>query len=257
MIATDTQARPTTFGMSFADRMQRAKDKQRQVLEFLASGEALSSRSVIQRVIGASPTRAKDLLKKMVDAGLLKSKEYKTATFKIVMYAITEDGIGTLAEADFAKAREPSWGEVSSVQLQHHLASQDVRLKVMGNEKFVSWTPTRFLRYETFGRMPDALLTMQGEKGPVKIAIEIERFAKSTRRYGEIVPAILADISKSRYDLVYFISPEDNIKAVMNSFKNTRKMYSNGEVLPVKKADFARFRFMNASTFSETMRIDQ
>lgn len=257
MTAEITKARPETFGLSFKDRMQRSKDKQRSVLEFLASGEAISSRSVIQRVIEGSPTRTKDLLKKMVDAGLLKSKSYKTATFNITMYAITENGIGLLPEADFARAREPQWGEVSSVQLQHHLAGQEIRLKASINPKFVDWTPERFLRYEKFARRPDALLTFSSEKGPVKIAIEIERYAKSIRRYGDIIPEILNDIECGRYDLVFFISPEDNIKAVMNSFKNTQKMYSNGEVLPVKKTDFARFRFVNYSTFPEAKRIDQ
>lgn len=229
--------------MPYAERMARNEAKKRIVLDFLASGESYTTVAVAADLLQMSLRRTRDALEGLVKDGSLKSEIHRVDAHSLTLYGITGHG---LAIADKLDSPEFEKGRVNSAYIAHHIDGQRMRLKAEA-AGWTGWTPDRAMR--TAGeKRPDAFcISPQG----YKVAIEIERHAKSPKRYSEFLAKYLAAITAKRFDFVYFVCPVGVETMVERSLRKVAVVKYAGDTVRLEEKHLARFKFFNFDTFCE------
>ena len=90
-------------------------------------------------------------------------------------------------------------------------------------------------------KYPDALAVRPDGQ---KVAIEVERNVKSTKRYSEILVAHVAARRQGNWEWIYYLAPDDRIRnRVERAFKEIKRATWRGQVVEIGIRHLDPFRF--------------
>lgn len=249
-------------------RMERAKEKQQWVLDFLRD-EIYSSTQILADVMCVEDRAARTTLDRLHKAGLLVRDEIRFMESRaLTLWGITATGVlegVEPAEIATMSLRHHEPGRVSPLTVQHTLDVQRCRLLCEGEALgYEDWTSGRLLPGQSekrghparWAQYPDAVASAPVKDGKrVKVAIEVERTRKSPARYVQIIRGHLINIERQRYAAVIYFCPEkaqaEALKALFERLALEKKIVfvtGNGEhLVPSDKviSQFFRFRALN------------
>jgi len=195
---------------NYQDRMRRSQENKEKILFFLKT-EIYSTAKILSNLLKfktVSPIYS--ILKKMEEDKLIIKHEVMTnSDNKINLYGITSHGyIMTLDEKDNQLKTitfQPS--KVSLSTLQHRLDIQKNRI-VAENKNF-EWRSLHNVKLNSNIKLPDALIRTDSSK---VYAIEIERVAKSPKRYSEIINKLTIQANDKNWSGVIYLFPSKQLK---------------------------------------------
>lgn len=235
---------PDFLKMSPSDRARRHQQKTAVVLGFLGSGEGYSILPVVAELLQTSERNALRLLQKLVEDKLIKVDEKILTHTRQKLYGITDHGLSMVGAAKEVRAFQigktnPSW-------VQHHVDCQRARIKCE-MAGWSGWVPGRILMGKNADRLkklPDALAIRPDGR---RVAIEIERFVKSTKRTCDVLGMHLQQISVGKYDLVYYITP--HVEAQQRAFERVEFVPVENKKIKLNDMHRARFKVFDLTKF--------
>jgi hypothetical protein len=227
--------------MTYAQKQQRAADKRRLLLAFLASGEVYTTVQIAAELLQASPLTAWRLLQAMVAEKSLKVDEKPVPFSSLKIYGVTAHGIGITVSAH-PRCREFFPGTTSPSYLAHHLEGQHIRI-ILERAGWTDYVPGKLLYVENGQRLkklPDALATRPDGR---RVAVEIERNVKSEKRMTDMVGGHLAQIVAGHYDLLYYFTPHED--ALQRVFQKVENVVVDSEKVKLTDSHRARFKILD------------
>lgn len=224
--------------MPYQERLARSAEKRLKVCQFLAGGEVYSTSAVLSELLGLFPTGTRRLLTSMQKDKLLVSEALAPG---LVVWGVTPHG---LALADRCGDPHHELGRTNPAYVQHRLDRQLMRLAAE-RAGWTGWTTERalHLQAEALGiklrKIPDAIATTPDGRGVV--AIEIERHAKTPKRYQEVLVAYLQEIKAGRYHHVDMVCPDSVAHLVRRALDKVETVKFQGEVVRLDEKQRARF----------------
>ncbi len=243
----------------------RAAEKRQQVLRFLRD-EKYTITDLVTQLLGVAPSNALSTLYSMERKGLIVRDELEFMGHRIAtIWGITSEGILEAFEPEeiaTANTRPYSPGRISPRTIEHTLDVQRWRLR-LEKAGCNAWKPTRLLpgqekprnHKDRWSVYPDGIAwipqkTSSGEVGEIVVAFEIERTAKSSQRYVQIIRGHLKNIQAGRYGGVFYVCPEqkkaDTLKALFSRLIEEKQIrYDPGGEEPLWDASrtITLFRF--------------
>ena len=235
----------TLSPMSFSDKQARAAEKRQAILEFLASGETYTTLAVAARVMGCSDRSAIRTLDALIRDGAMKSESLFVQSRRIRLFGITPHGLALANEFD-SSYFEP--GRTNPSYVPHHLATQQARLAAEAGG-WSGWQPGKTLGKAGFLKVPDALAT---RPDGTTVAIEIERHAKTKKRYEQVISCHLQEITKKSWGEVHYLTPPELILPLQNIFQRIETIPVKGERVQLVDKHRARFRFFSLAEWPST-----
>lgn len=223
--------------ISHAEKQQRAAEKRRMLLTFLASGESYTTLQIISDLLKVSDDTALRLVKKLVAEQILRADLKAVPFSNLKLYGITAHGLG-ITDGSHPKCKEFYPGTLNPSFLMHHLDGQRVRI-ALERAGWTAYVPGKLLYVENEKRLkalPDALATRPDGK---VIAIEIERHIKSHKRMTEVVAAHLKQILEKKYSFVYYFTPHN--AGLERVFKSIEFVKFDSEKIMINDSHRARF----------------
>jgi DNA-binding Lrp family transcriptional regulator len=224
--------------ISYSEKQQRAAEKRRILLDFLASGEVYTTLSIISTLLKTSEDTALRLVKKLTDEKILRADLKAVPFSNLKVYGITAHGLA-ITENAHAKCREFYPGSLNPSYLMHHIEGQKVRI-TLERAGWNNYIPGKLLYVENEKRMkslPDALITRPDGK---IVAIEIERTIKSHKRMMEVVGAHIQQIVAGHYTAVYYFTPHlSGLERLMNRVESVQ---CGSEKIKLNDSHRARFK---------------
>lgn len=107
------------------------------------------------------------------------------------------------------------------------------------------------MRFENLKKIPDAVAT---DRAGNRVAIEIERFCKTPKRYQEIIAAHLEMIAGGKYALVHYVCPHGVDRLIKKSFEKIEVVKSKGGVEKLNQAHRERFQFFDFNNWPEVQK---
>lgn len=230
--------------MDYQLRLARRQLKQARLLTFLASGETYTSTELAARIMSVSRPNAFRTLQSMEREHLVKSeKHHGPSKHYLTLWGITDHGAG-MAGIDDAPIFQ--LGRTNPAYIPHRLDGQRMRLAAEA-AGWRDWTPERMMSGRGLTKVPDAAATSPAGE---RVAIEIERNAKTAKRYAEIVLAYIQTFKAGTFHHVDFVCPAPQIKeAVARRVGLVRSVKYAGESVQLTDAHRARFRFYDFTTW--------
>lgn len=224
--------------MTHAERLARATAKRQLLIQFLASGEVYTTTVIASQVMSCSRSAAERTLSSLVLAGSLKTESHLIDSRKSFIYGITPHG---LALADQFDKPFFELGRTNSSYIKHHLQTQMARLSAEA-AGWTGWVPGKVLHGKNYKKIPDALVTRPDTR---HVAIEIERFIKTPKRYEEVISAHLQSITKGYWHEVHYLMPSQLNNALKKAFERVETVPVQGERLKLEQKHRDRFHFFN------------
>jgi hypothetical protein len=206
---------------SYEERMKRAKDKEALVLGFLVD-ETWTTVKVLQALmVSKSHVPVQKLLKRLEEKELIRKQQYSIEGKSVTVYGITQHGLLMHQDPDSYEERpvyEPS--RVSLSTIPHQIMLQHARIKA----EAAGWSG--WVRGERLGKgvvkRPDAIAIHP--KGH-KVAIEVERTAKTSKRYQQIIGEYIQLFLKKEVGRIHYICENGFEKRLEGLFKRINKAY--------------------------------
>lgn len=230
--------------MTHDERMARSAAKAEILLKFLGSGEVYTTADVAATLLQIDRSRAAACLASLEKQGALACETHTVASRLVRIYGVTPHG---LAIADCCGNPHFELGRTNSSYIAHRLDTQRMRIQADA-AGWTDWTPERILRFQNLKKIPDAVATSPAGN---RIAIEIERFCKTPKRYGELIVAYLQEIKNGKYAEVHYVCPEGIERLIRNSFSKLESVKLNGEAVKLEEKHKARFKFFSFNNWPE------
>ena len=202
--------------------------------EILCIKDTGSMRRILRRL------ESKNFIKKHVENG------------QITIWGITQQGVYEAQDSDESITQwsyfEPSKFNITT--LNHHLEIQKIHIECIKNNIDITLGNQLGSRKEA-DKVPDAILRINGNN----IALEVERHAKTKRRYEAVIYHYLKEIRDKKVAKVLYICPTkkkaEQIKKVIFSIeKLTMTSSARKEVLRIKPdVHLAFFEFISLDEF--------
>ena len=224
--------------LSAAERNARRDAKRQILIEFLADHEVYTSVQIAQLLLQCSRTVAYQTLVALQKSGALKSEEHQIDGRITRLFGITPHG---LAIADRVGNPHFELGRTNSDYVTHKLEGQRMRVRAAG-AGWGRWVPERELRKTGLKKVPDAMVTDLAGR---KIAVEIERYCKTPKRYEELIREYVKAIRVGRYDLVHFVCPPGIERLVERCMNRVTTIDVDGETHIVEEKHRKRFRYFS------------
>jgi hypothetical protein len=225
------------------------KDAQLIVLSFLLTN-VYATVEVIQELLQQKSVQAAyQILNRMVANKLLRKAAISfLGKRSITLFGITNHGIA-IASANLGiykdcRTFQPS--KVSISTLQHKIDIQ--RIQIMATRLgFDAWKDGSELGFrEKTRKVPDAIATFKGQA----VAFEIEREAKSIRRYKDILLSHLVSRKEGRWDhIVYFCPTASLAEYLQKKLRTINKLTLNGRLVYLNDEHFSHFSFYTYNDF--------
>lgn len=229
--------------MSYAQKMARAEVKKQILLQFLASGEVYTTTQLAARLLYCSTRAASTTLESLAMARALKTENHMVGSHKTTIWGITAHG---LALSDKTGGAAFELGRTNPAYIPHHIQTQSARIaaEVAG---WTNWVPGKILYGTGLKKVPDALAT--NPAGDI-VAIEIERHAKTLKRYEEVMGQHLQELSNRKWKYVHYLCPEvalaSRIENIFSKIESV-KVGSSKETIEQKHRD--RFKFFKLESW--------
>lgn len=241
--------------MSRADIKIRKQDKETQILRLLAS-ETYTSVANTMSLCGVSRPVADATLRAMEKAHLIKSEGIYVHGRRQNLFGITDHGFATIDR----EGKVFELGRTAPSGVEHKLGIQKMRIAAQ-KAGYKDWKTERYLRQSRWGtlasadlakelgrklkrgkqeKLPDAVCT-----DPVGriVAVEIENFAKSRKRYEDVLANYFDVMKKGHCHLVHYICPHEEVEKIRRAISKVRQIRLQGERIDVTESLRARFQF--------------
>lgn len=229
--------------MTRAECMARVKQKADVLLKFLASGEVFTTTPIAAELWNIDRSTASTSLKSLERQGFLKSEMHDVRAQDVKVWGITPHG---LAMVDACGNPHHEIGRTNGAGIEHRICGQRMRLKAEA-AGWTAWTPERVVRLTPdLKKVPDAIATDPVGKG---VAVEVERFCKTPKRYAEIIVAYLLEIKAGRYTEVHYVSPPGTEKLIERSFSRIVHVKHKGEIVKLEAKHRDCFKFFSFDTW--------
>jgi hypothetical protein len=113
---------------------------------------------------------------------------------------------------------------------------------------WTNWTTDRDLHLQGLKKIPDAVAT---DPAGVRVAIELERHAKTPKRYAEILAAHLLQVKAGHYSRIEYVSPPGDERLIRNSMQKVASVKVNGEAVKLEQKHRDRFTFHSIADWPE------
>lgn len=197
------------FIRSYKERMAKKQDNEQAILRFLKD-EIYSTAEILSQVLHyTAVSTVYAVLKRMCAKGLLSTEKVDLGGYRpFKVYGITQHGaVMALDDHDDPfklKAFEPS--KITLSTLEHRFDVQ--RLSLVARHRGYQWKSTSHLKLEKGQKYPDGLM----RKDEKIWAVEVERVAKSPKRYREITEIYLNQITQNGWAGVVYLFPEPALR---------------------------------------------
>lgn len=222
--------------LTHQERQSIKDDKRTKVLTFLGSGEVYSTADIIADLLKLSRPRAIACLNALERDHYINSELVKINARNVKVFGVTAHGLSVV---DACGNPHFEIGRNNPSSMQHKLDGQRMRIKAE-NAGWTNWIPERIARNLKLKKIPDAIAT--DPKSNV-IAIEIERFAKTPKRYAEVIVTYLLEIKAGKYHEVHYVSPTGVSRLIQNSFAKIEYVKVNGQKVKLTEKHLAKFKF--------------
>lgn len=209
--------------MPHAEKLARSLSKRDLVLKFLSKGEVYLTIDVACALLELSRPTALTTLRKLEALGCLKTEAmmvpWKDHPRNTVLFGITPTGLAHAGADPTAPVFE--LGRTNSLYVQHHRQCQLLHVRAL-SLGWSGWVSERTLRDKNIKlkKIPDAIgLDPDGQR----VAIEMERSVKSTKRYEQIQEQYLADLKKGKIDRVAYVCSPKIVNNVQKLFRHVEK----------------------------------
>lgn len=214
---TATQTEPQKKAQSHlitnkAAQRERIAQKRKAVLDWL-SVEGFTTVAMLAKVLEVQHNAAYKTAKSMEVDGLVGADEIQWMGHKLTLVTLTTHGAMMHAEPgqDFDYHQK---GKVAASTVAHAMDIQAARLAAT-RAGWTAWesdhrNQIKASKDDRWLKVPDALaVTPDGER----VAIEIERTSKTSKRYQDIIGAYLQLIQKGMFSRVIYVSPTEGLAA--------------------------------------------
>jgi len=241
---------------SYKLRQERKVEKQNLILDFLLR-HTWTIPDIVRILINVKSIQAATkTLERMKKDGLIKDFEYKNGTSRLHrVWGITRQGqvyASNINEsAKVGKCFEPS--KVSIQSIPHALDIQYMYLTAI-NAGYSDWVNGSALGYKKkLMRIPDAISVSNNN---IRVAFEIERTVKSTKRYREILLSHLIEITKNdSWDLVAYLCPDEKlVTRITNIFRRIEHVNYQGKKIYITNQHLSYFKFFTYEEFRNMKR---
>lgn len=221
---------------SFQERQIRTDQKRRTLLRFLRD-ESWSNLANLAGVAGITePAMFKTLCQMERDGFILR---HKVVQLRMSLWGITPKGLLFAWDEHEHMVQRPHFepSKISIVTIHHYLDTQRARLAAEGIG-WSQWLPGNRLQ-KGIKKRPDAVATSPSGQ---RIAIEVERSIKTTKRYEAIIAAYLQMIKQGDYAMVHYVCPDAAFAPRLNRlFQLIQAVPVVGERVPITEKHRARF----------------
>lgn len=229
--------------MTYAQKMARAEVKKQMLLQFLASGEVYTTTQMAARLLCCSTRAASTTLSSLSMARAVKFESHLVGSHKTTLWGITPHGLALAGKNDGAVFE---LGRTNPAYIPHHIQTQSARLAALA-AGWTDWQPGKLLYNTGLKKVPDALAT--NPEGEV-VAVEIERHAKTLKRYEEVMGQHLQELSNRKWKYVHYLCPEvalaSRIENIFSKIESV-KVGSSKETIEQKHRD--RFKFFQLESW--------
>ena len=197
------------FIRSYSERMAKKQDNETEILRFLKD-EIFSTAEILSKVLNyTAASTAYGTLNRMCTNGLLSTEQINLGGYRpFKLYGITQHGAVMVMEDHDdpfkLKAFEPS--KITLSTLEHRLDIQ--RMRLVAKNQGYQWKSTSNLKLEKGQKYPDGLMRKDGNIW----AVEVERIAKSPKRYREITEIYLNQITQNSWSGVVYLFPNEKLR---------------------------------------------
>lgn len=232
---------------SKVERDRIKAEKQSKILLFLLE-ERFSTSIVLALLLDMTPNGVQRTLRKMDKAELIKAHiiDFELSAWNLKIWGLTPTGALLASDLD-EDLKFFEVGRIKPVTIAHSLALQ--RIKVISMKSgWVQWeSSSRMLKKanesrSTWIQVPDAVA--RSPKGR-KIAVELERTAKTPKRYVEILANYAEMMSMGTVDEVVYVCPEALTPRLDRLFHRIEKIIFKGKVIPTPTGLLERFYFIS------------
>jgi len=239
---------------SKVERDRIREEKQRQILLFLLA-EGFSIAAVLALLLNMTPNGMQRILRRMEKAGLIKAHtvDFELSAWNLKIWGLTPTGALLATDMD-EDMKFFEVGRIKPITIAHSLALQRVKVIAL-RHGWNQWeSSSRMLKKANKSRsewiqVPDAVA--RSPKGR-KVAIELERTAKTPKRYVEILANYAEMISMGVIDEVIYVCPEQLTARLERLFHRIEKIIFNGRVITVPENLLSRFYFISYEKWEVT-----
>lgn len=228
--------------MTHIEKMARAAAKTELLLKFLGSGEVYTTADLAGDLLQIDRRRAAALLASLEKQGFLKSEVHSVNARQLRIAGITPHG---LAFVDACGGQHFELGRTNAGWIPHRLEIQRCRIAAEA-AGWHDWTTERQLRDMQLKKIPDAIAT---DPNGQRVAIELERFAKTPKRYAEIVAAHMLQVVAEHYSRIEYVCPHGIAKLIQNSMAKVATVKVGGESVTLEDRHRARFSYHNINNW--------
>ncbi len=237
------------------DEQQKVIDSKRErVLQWLGA-EGFSTAEIMGLVLNLSRAQTYQTLKKMERDDLVKLEKIDGLAGKGTVWTITPHGalIGSDPTAESFKVDYFEIGRVSPLTIAHHTDCQRVRL-VAESAGWKDWIGEKQCRARATKEEPDKSKRLKWLKIPdgiatdpagAVVAIELERTAKTPKRYAGILAEYMQMMKAGAIHRVVYICPNPAFTPrIARIFKDISTVKIGGQDVAVSPSVLSRFSFV-------------
>lgn len=232
----------------------RVADKRQRVLSWLSS-ESYSTSEILQMLLGLSRPQAYQTLKKMERDGLVRLETVERGLQgKNTIWVITPHGATMAADPDAERFEVDYYeaGRVSPLTITHSIDCQRARLAAAASG-WREWVSEKQCRSRAAAEEPDMSKRVKWVKVPDAIAtdpagaivaVELERTAKTPKRYAGIVAEYLQMMHAQVIHRVDYVCPDPVlVPRLARIFQEVKTVKIKGQDVQITPAILSRFRF--------------
>lgn len=241
---------------SKAERDRIRSEKQSKILSFLLE-ERFSTSAVLALLLDMTPNGVQRILLKLEKNELIKAHtvDFELSAWNLKIWGLTPTGALLASDLD-EDLKFFEVGRTKPVTIAHSLALQRIKVISLRNG-WEQWeSSSRMLKKanesrSTWIQVPDAVA--RSPKGR-KIAVELERTAKTPKRYVDILANYAEMMSMGAVDEVVYVCPEALTPRFARLFHRIEKIIFKGKVIPTPTGLLERFYFISYEEWERNAR---
>lgn len=230
-----------------AERRESAERKRRSILRFLRD-ETWSTGDVLQQVAGVTTRQAIHKTLVQLEKGEFVKRHILAVggRSEATLWGITPHGLAFAWDEKESLQERPYFdtSRVTVSRVPHQVDLQRARVAAEA-AGWTEWTRGERLGFKAELR-PDAIAV---RPDGVRVALEVERTIKTTKRYQVIIREHMKNITAGRYGGVLYLCPEQVTPRLSRIFDAIEYVVIDGERVKLEDKHRRRFKFMNLKDF--------
>lgn len=236
-----------------ADRKQRVEEKTSQIVGWLQL-VGFSTADILSELLEVHKNGVYRTLNRLQDAGLLVSEKVAMplSPRPLQVWGLTPTGALSVA-SESGEFEYFAQGRISPVSIQHSIDIQRVQLRG-SRAGWVGWKGERQLSREGaragWRKIPDATAVDPDGRA---VAFEIERTAKTLKRYRDVLRDYLLMMKDGKVSRVLYVcAGHVRAEALAAFFKKIEYVTVEGRQVELKAEHLARFQFVDLANWPES-----